>query len=398
MKRRISMLLAIVMILALALSLTACGGNGGDTTTPTNQGTDNQGTDNQGGDTQPADDGKTYTLIVTNHDASTSVGEQFVETVLGQIAEESGGRLEFIFNPGGSLFGGGEAVEAVRSGSADICWNATSITVGVFPVSEFINVPLNGITCAQMGSKVLRDMYNEIPECAAEYDDFYVLELQACSTAPLSTVDKKIESPDDLKGLSIRSAGTVQSNYVNMIGASASSMSTAEVYEALQKSVVKGMTNDWHNIDCFNLYEVVNYIMDYPINATSCFLLMNKDIYNSLPADLQALFDKYNDYASDMAGFYWDSMRFVTGDKAEERGVEIYEPNAEVYDYLTSDEFQAEMAAWYVEYLNGYNLDGQAIYDKCMEIVARYADDYADPFAEPFYPEDWDLASIANYN
>ena len=384
-KKLIAMLLTGAMAMSL---LSACGGGGGGSGEPANPGSS--------GDPAKPDD-KVYELIVTNHDSGTSVGEAYVETMLNQISEESGGRLKFLFYPGGSLFGGGEAVDAVRSGSADICWNATSITVGVFPVSEFLNVPLNGITCARMGSKVMRDMYNEIPECAAEYEDFYVLELQGNCAAPLSPTQVKIESPADLKGLSIRSAGTVQSNYINMIGAAASSMSTSEVYEALEKNVVNGMTNDWHNIDCFSLYEVVKYVMDYTINTTSCFMLMNKDKYNSLPEDLQQLLDKYNDYASDMAGWYWDSCRFSTAYKMGEFGVEIYEPSEEVRAYLESDEFRQEMADWYIKYLNDKGLDGQKIYDKCMEIVARYADEYADPYGTPITVDDWDQSSVNNY-
>ncbi|MCD8143894.1 MAG: TRAP transporter substrate-binding protein DctP [Oscillospiraceae bacterium] len=390
MKKHIRSILSLVLALSMALALAACGSG-----SSSSSGSGDSSTD--GSSASSGSDDKVYTLIVTNHDSSTSVGEQYVETLLNQISEESGGRLQFSYNPGGSLYGGGEAVEAVRSGAADICWNATSITVGVFPISEFINVPLNGITCAQMGSKVFQDMMAEIPECAAEFDDFYVIAAHDCSVGILSTVNKKIETVDDLQGLNIRSAGTVQSNYINMIGCSASSMATSEVYEALSKNVVEGMTNDWHNIDCFNLYEVVNYIMDYPINSTSCFMLMNKDTYESLPEDLQAIFDKYQTYASDMAGYYWDCMRFITGEKAEELGVEIYEPSEEVYDYLTQDEFQEEMAEWFVEYLDGYGYDGQAIYDQCMEIVARYADEYTDPYATEMALEDWDMDSVNNY-
>ncbi len=372
-KRFLSLVLVLCMAVGLAAPLAGCGDSGS------------------------GDKDKVYELIVTNHDAVTSVGEQYVEALLNQISEESGGRLKFSFNAGGSLFGGGEAVDAVRSGAADICWNASSITVGVFPISEFLNVPLNGVTCAQMGSKVLQDMYAEIPECAAEFDDFYVLSLQGNCAAPLSTVNAKIESPADFKGLSIRSAGTVQSKYIEMLGASPSSMSTSEVYEALEKNVVSGMTNDWHNIDCFNLYEVVKYVMNYTVNTTSCFMLMNKEKYNSLPEDLQALLDKYNRYASDMAGWYWDCMYTITGDKMTELGVEIYEPNDEVRAYMESEEFKNAMEEWYIEYLNGFNYDGQAIWDKCTEIVARYADDYADPYSAPMSLEDWDPASVNDY-
>ncbi|MCF0120882.1 MAG: hypothetical protein HUJ65_04510, partial [Oscillospiraceae bacterium] len=88
MKKLIAILLAVVIV----LSLTACGGSTGD----------------KGGNDQ-----KTYNLIVTNHDAVTSVGEQYVETLFNQISEASGGRLTFTFNAGGSLASGPESVEAV---------------------------------------------------------------------------------------------------------------------------------------------------------------------------------------------------------------------------------------------------------------------------------------------
>ncbi|MCF0121536.1 MAG: TRAP transporter substrate-binding protein DctP, partial [Oscillospiraceae bacterium] len=270
---------------------------------------------------------------------------------------------------------------------------------GVFPIAEFCNVPLNGITCAQMGSKVFYDMYNEIPECAAEFKDFKVIEVQCCSTAPLSTVGFKIEKPEDFNGKSFRAAGAVQSTYLQLLGSAPSSIPPGDVYESMEKHVVSGMTNDWHNIDCFKLYEVTDYCMDYPINTTSCFLLMNKEKYESLPEDLQKLIDSYAQYASDMAGYYWDCMFTITGDKMKENGVEIYKPSQEVYDYMASAENQAAMKDWYINYLTekGYS-DAQGIWDKCIEIVGRYAADYVDPFAAELKLESWDKASISNYN
>ena len=180
MKRIIAIMLALVMVVALC----ACGN--GDSKT----------------------DDKVYTLTVANHDSSTSIGEKFVEDLLNQISEESGGRLQFQYNPGGSLFSAGESVEAVRSGNCDICWNSSSAAVGIFPVSEALTVPLLGITCARMGSKVYQDMYNEIPEVAAEFEDFKVITVHSCGTAPISTISKKLETPADLKGMVIRAAGT----------------------------------------------------------------------------------------------------------------------------------------------------------------------------------------------
>jgi hypothetical protein len=60
--------------------------------------------------------GETYTLMVANHDAATSMCELYVETICNMMSEESGGRLQFVFNPGGSLLGGTETIDGVKDG------------------------------------------------------------------------------------------------------------------------------------------------------------------------------------------------------------------------------------------------------------------------------------------
>ena len=78
-----------------------------------------------------------YNLIVVNHDASTSMCEEYIETLCNQISEASEGRITFTFNPGGSLLGATETMDGVKDGMADICWSCTSFFGGRFPISEF---------------------------------------------------------------------------------------------------------------------------------------------------------------------------------------------------------------------------------------------------------------------
>ena len=100
---------------------------------------------------------------------------------------------------------------------------------------------------------------------------------------------------------------------------------------------------------------------------------------------------------SDMAGYYWDSCNFWVGDLMEENGVEIYEPSQELYDFMNSDEIKAQVHQEYINYLNDFGIDGQAMYDKCIEIVSRFADQYADPYATEFNYTDWDLSTVDGY-
>ena len=381
-------IIAIVLSAIMVLSLAACGGSssGGGSTTAA-----------AGGDSTTAapveNTGETYTFTVVNHDSQNCMGEKWLETILGYIADESNGQISFTFNPGGSLFGATETIDAVLNGSADICWMTTGTYGGRFPLSEFINLVGNGVNSAQMGSAVLNTMYNEIPEVAAEWDGWHILALHGTSLSPISTVGKKIESPSDLSGLRLRVAGTVPTQYVNAIGATATALPTSEVYDNLSKNALDGMVNDWHNIDCFKLYEPIDYCLDVSINMTASAVLMNEDAYNNLPDDLKAIFDKYFDsyYGADMAGYWWDSCRYWVKDEMIENGVEVYEPTDELNDFLFSDEVLQETAEAYIGILNDKGYDGQAMYDKFMEISERLAPEYENVWDEEFNYADWDV-------
>ena len=338
----------------------------------------------------PAADGEHYTIMVANHDASTSMCELYIETLCNMMAEESGGRLEFIFNPGGSLLGSTETIDGVKDGAAEMCWSTTAFFSGRFPVTEFLNLAGNGVTSARMATDVFQQMYEEMPEVQAEYSDWKVIALHTCGIAPISTIKKKIETLDDLKGLQIRAAGTVQTQYLDALGANAISMPTPDVYEALEKGVIDGMGNDYHNIDCFKLYEPIDYCLNFGLNVSACFVLMNKDVYESMDDECKAIIDKYaGNYAGDMAGYWWDSCNYWVQDEMKANGVEVSEPSDEFVAAATSEDIIGPLHQWYIQYLNDAGLDGQAIYDKCMDIVAQNKDAHADDWAAPFSYTDW---------
>lgn len=385
--------IALVMVLVMCLALFAgCGNSGNNASAPADN--NNAAANNNSNASAPASNGKTYNLIVVNHDASTSMCEEYIETLCNMIGEESGGRLTFSFNPGGSLLGASETLDGVKNGAADICWSCTSFFGSRFPISEFINLCANGITSARMGSDVYQQMYNEIPELQKELGDWKILALHACAYGPISTVKNKIETPDDFKGKQIRTAGTVASQYITALGATPVTVPTSDVYEGVSKGVFDGFTNDWHNIDCFKLFEPIDYCLDLPVSYTSCFVMMSKDTYNSLDAELQAVVDKFaldagSGYAGDMAGYWWDSCRYWVADKMRDNGVDVYEPSAELLSWAQSDEIVKPIHEWYIGYLNDAGLDGQAIYDKCMEIVAANTAAHANDWDAEFHYTDW---------
>ena len=391
-------ILALVMAMAMCLALlTACGGGG--ETQATGSGTEtNTGT----ADGTLPGDGTDYEIIVTNHDSEISKGAQFMDDLgalmSDYVANNSQDTLTVTVFNGGSLYGGGESFGAVEAGNADMAWGAAAFYSGQFPISEFIQLPLNGINSAQMGSKVFMDMAAEIPDAAAEWETVKIIALQGNCPGILSTTAAygKIETADDLNGLQFRTAGTTAGLWVEAVGMVPVTVSTSDTYEYLEKNIVNGCMNDWHNIDCFNLYDVIGYTMDYCVSTSPCFIIMNQAKYDSFPQHIKDAIDLYSGaYAADMAGWYWDTCVFTTAAEMEAAGIEIYEPSEELLAFMTSDDIKNQVHSEYISYLDSYGLDGQAIYDQCMAIVDKYAAEYANVYDTEFAIEDWATSDVA---
>ncbi len=103
---------------------------------------------------------------------------------------------------------------------------------------------------------------------------------------------KPIETPDDLKGLKMRVPQ--QEVYVinaRILGVNPQELPYSEVYMALKTGVVDGQDNAVSNIWDYKVYEVQKYltISNYAIGPDP--FMVNLEWFNSLPADLQVIFD-----------------------------------------------------------------------------------------------------------
>lgn len=102
---------------------------------------------------------------------------------------------------------------------------------------------------------------------------------------------KPIETPEDLKGLSLR----VQENKVfidafKQLGANASPMAWTEALTALQSGVVDGQENPILVIDSYKLYDSGQTQMTLTGHSySSAVFMMSEHAYNRLPEDLRQI-------------------------------------------------------------------------------------------------------------
>ena len=193
MKKILALVLALTM--AFALCLTGCGGGGEGTNT--NSG--NSGEPNTG-----APDDTVYTLRFSAHDPETSDIMVATQAYFDKIEEVTDGHVVVEPYYSAVLAGVSAVGDMVSSGGVDMGWVYTSYYPTQFTLSDVITLPMQGFGDNVVATNVLWDLYESVPEMAAQWDNEYkVLQLYA-NPAMKFMFNDKITSVDQIKGKNIR--------------------------------------------------------------------------------------------------------------------------------------------------------------------------------------------------
>jgi len=96
---------------------------------------------------------------------------------------------------------------------------------------------------------------------------------------------------EDLKGMKIRSLGRDVTDVLKMLKAVPVNMPITDLYTALERGTVDGMTLPWEVMRPFKLFEVSKYTTVVNIFPVTFGVFMNKKKWESLPPDIQKLID-----------------------------------------------------------------------------------------------------------
>lgn len=111
----------------------------------------------------------------------------------------------------------------------------------------------------------------------------------------LFTVDRIVEKPADLKGLRIRAAGHVEGETVKSLGAAPVSMSSGELYEALERGTIDGMVAYPGTVISRNLQDILGYAVPGHFGGYSMDAYANVDWFEKTSNTVR---DSLNDAAS----------------------------------------------------------------------------------------------------
>lgn len=246
---------------------------------------------------------ETIELTYSNFFPPTHLHSVLAEQFCEQVNERTDGRVEITYYPGGSLSPAPEVYDGVVSGVSDLGMSCCAYTMGRFPASQLVDMP-HGYPNGYVATRVANDFYQEFqPE---EFDDVHVLYFHAHGPGVLFTTEKPVRELEDLQGLVIRSTG-VGAKIVEALGAEGYGASQGEAYELMSKGTIDGSFTPREVLKGWNQAEVVKYVTGcYDVgNTTNMFVVINKEVWQGLPADVQDVFTDLSEEWVDKHGKVW---------------------------------------------------------------------------------------------
>lgn len=236
-----------------------------------------------------------------------------------EVEKRTGGKVKVELFPGGTLLTDKNMYDGVRDKVADIGLSCTTYEPGRFPLMGISDLP-SGFTDSKLASRVIFDLVKEYPPDA--FKDYKIITVFSTEPAHLM-VKKPVSSLNDLKGRQIRISGAL-TPVLKDLGATPVGMGMSEVPEALQTGIVEGLVSSREVLKDLKLAESLKYTTDYPLTVTTFVAVMNKDVWNSLPPDVQKVIDELSPEISQWTAEYHDQhVQDALDWSAKEQGLKV---------------------------------------------------------------------------
>lgn len=271
MKRFISILLVLMMVLSLA----ACGG------------------DNSDSESGSAGDGEkaTYEWDFLDLDSASHPMVTLMKEWSDKIYEATDGQLKINIRVGGELpFGTSEYLDAVSTGSVEMAGCMITAISGYVQAGGLPSCPYM-ITDAESFNTVM-DVLE--PYLADEFGAYGVTNVMTTfyPTQDVYGSGNVPESYKDLKNLKIRTSGGEQSKFWQEVGMIPTSIDASEVSSALNTNIINSVTTATMAVDMNKWYESMDWIYYCNSMIIPVYVVVNDEAFNALPVDVQEAFNR----------------------------------------------------------------------------------------------------------
>jgi TRAP-type C4-dicarboxylate transport system substrate-binding protein len=292
-------LLALVLIL-VPLVAVACGEGDSTETTSAPTETTAGGTETTAAPTETtaaptettaAPSGETIELSLASLYPATAPPAQSLQRWADKIAADSGGRLTIRHYSDSTLIAAPDMRTGVDAGTADLGSSFIYKPEPGFEPSMVMSQLILGLDYENC-LKIFDDMWNEFPDLwNGQWEKFKVIWVTVIDPNLLVTTEKAVRTLDDIKGQQIRMPSKWAGEMLKNLGAAPVEMPTADWVVSLDKHTTDGAVTSVGSVLDHQVGEKLKYCTRYSTGPGVTFLIMNKQKYESLPADLQKVID-----------------------------------------------------------------------------------------------------------
>lgn len=228
-----------------------------------------------------------YRWDMPNEYGESTVVSQADQVFSEMLHERTDGRIQITHHFGGSL--GLRSIDhwaSVEDGAVPLASTFAGVLTGIDPIFFLNAMPF--LATNPMESLTLVDAAREEYERAfAESGQILLM------TEPWVPVgiwaDRLIETPEDLKGLRIRTSDRNGTLIMEAVGASPTQMTWGDVVPALATNTIDSVLTSGVPGLQSNFQDYLDHFHDVGFVLTTNMVHMNRDVFNSLPEDLQQI-------------------------------------------------------------------------------------------------------------
>ncbi|MEM2307583.1 MAG: TRAP transporter substrate-binding protein [Sulfolobales archaeon] len=202
----------------------------------------------------------------------------------------TGGRVKVIIHTAAELGAERDNVEHVRTGTIFMTTTSVSVLSAYTKKLLFFDTPGLFQNLEEYWAFAQSDVCaKRLQEAAAEIGNVIILGPSYYGQRWFATVKKPINSIEDIKGIKVR---VIQSPIVvdaaTALGFIAVPMPYTEIATALQTGTIEGHDQDLTGYMASRWYEIERYLAVFPWMIGTHVILINKQQFEALPADIQS--------------------------------------------------------------------------------------------------------------
>ena len=253
---------------------------------------------------------------------------QGMERFAQRVNERSGGSIKVTTYPAGQLYTDKSMNDAIMTGGLDMGLNSTAMWTTVVPALNVLDVPflLNSYEAVgramngSLGRTLTTEMERKGVHPLIWVDYGYV---QFCNN------QRPLTKPEDFRGLQLRGYGQIPAETIKALGASPVTMSSGEVYMAIQRGTIDGQTSGTTAMYQRKIYEVAKYLTMTNHAFCEFVLAMNNTSWEQLTEEQKQLVTQCAEETRDEIRQQTKEEDLKAMQKLKDSGMEVYTIPAE---------------------------------------------------------------------